>query len=87
MEKKAFLNNTSLEDLTLIKNDLKNLNDYYSKTFNQSQKNEQIKKEDSKQKEPITQETEEINQKNNSNNINNDDNNNMNKPKEIKDTR
>ena len=63
MEKKSYLNNTSLEDLTLIKNDIKNLNDYYSKTFNPSQKNEQIKKEDSKQKEPITQEAEEINQK------------------------
>ena len=87
MEKKSYLNNTSLEDLTLIKNDIKNLNDYYSKTFSPSQKNEQIKKEDSKQKEPVPQEAEEINQKNNSNNLNNDDNNNINKPKEIKDTR
>ena len=50
MEKKSYLNNTSLEDLTLIKNDIKNLNDYYSKAFNPSQKTEQIKKEDSQKK-------------------------------------
>ena len=69
MEKKAYLNNTSLEDLSLIKNDIKNLNDYYSKTFKQSQNNAQKPKEkeeeeESKQKEPQSPEN------NNNNNIN-----------------
>ena len=70
MEKKTYLNNTSLEDLSLIKNDIKNLNDYYSKTFKQSQNNaqkpneEKEEEEESKQKEPQSPEN------NNNNNIN-----------------
>ena len=39
MEKKIYLNNTTLEDLESIKNDIKNLNDFYSKTL-KTQKNE-----------------------------------------------
>ena len=54
MEKKIYLNNTSLEDLELIKNDIKNLNDFYSKTFKpnietnfqQLKQENNIKKED-----------------------------------------
>ena len=72
MEKKSYLNNTSLEDLTLIKNDIQNLNDYYSKTFNQFPKNDQNKKEkeESKQKEPEPKKTEEEIKKENLNNNN-----------------
>ena len=68
MEKKTYLNNTTLEDLSLIKNDIKNLNDYYSKTFKQSQNNAQKQneeQEESKQNEPQSPE-----------NNNNDENNN-----------
>ena len=92
MEKKSYLNNTSLEDLTLIKNDIQNLNDYYSKTFNQFPKNDQNKKEEekeeSKQNEPETKKTEEK-IKNENLNINNNNTTNIinNNPKEIKDTR
>ena len=48
MEKKTYLNNISPEDLSLIKTDIQNLNDYYTKTFKSSQNNPQ-EKEDSKQ--------------------------------------
>ena len=79
MEKKTYLNNTTLEDLSLIKNDIKNLNDYYSKTFKQSQNNaqkENEEKEESKQNEPQSPEN------------NNNDNNNTNKiTQPIKDSR
>ena len=51
MEKKTYLNNTSLEDLSLIKNDIKNLNDYYSKTFKQSQNNAQKQNEEKEEEE------------------------------------
>ena len=88
MEKKSYLNNTSLEDLTLIKNDIQNLNDYYSKTFNQFPKNDPNKKEEekeeSKQNEPETKKTEEEIKKENLN-INNNNTTNIinNNPKEL----
>ena len=79
MEKKTYLNNTSLEDLSLIKNDIKNLNDYYSKTF-KATKDNQNHNEESKDNNPQTIQD---NQKN-INNINNT--NNIQKPK-VKDSR
>ena len=75
MEKKTYLNNTSLEDLSLIKNDIKNLNDYYSKAFKQSQNNNQNQKEESKQNDPQSKENINISQKNKNTNTNNDNNN------------
>ena len=33
MQQRAYLNNTSKEDLELIKNEIQNLNDYYTKSF------------------------------------------------------
>ena len=43
MEKKIYLNNSTLEDLESIKNDIKNLNDFYSKTLKaQNNENKQI---------------------------------------------
>ena len=49
MQQRAYLNNTSKEDLDLIKNDIQNLNDYYTKAFQKSQniKSNQQKKEES----------------------------------------
>ena len=55
MEKKIYLNNTSLEDLELIKNDIKNLNDFYSKTFkpNIETNFQQLKQENNIKKESV----------------------------------
>ena len=64
MEKKTYLNNISPEDLSLIKTDIQNLNDYYTKTFKSSQNNPK-EKEDSKQNQ------EEIKNNNNNNIPNN----------------
>ena len=78
MEKKTYLNNTSLEDLSLIKNDIKNLNDYYSKTFKQSQniaQKQNEEQEESKQNESQSPEN------------NNNDNNNNKITQPIKDSR
>ena len=49
MQQRAYLNNTSKEDLDLIKNDIQNLNDYYTKAFQKSQniQSNQQKKEES----------------------------------------
>ena len=52
MQQKAYLNNTSKEDLELIKNDIQNLNDYYTKAFQKSiniQSNQQQKEESQNQ--------------------------------------
>ena len=52
MQQRAYLNNTSKEDLDLIKNDIQNLNDYYTKAFQKSQNiqsNQQKKEENQNQ--------------------------------------
>ena len=52
MQQRAYLNNTSKEDLELIKNDIQNLNDYYTKAFQKSQNippNQQQKEESQNQ--------------------------------------
>ena len=43
MEAKIYLNNTTLEDLESIKNEIQNLNDFYSKTFKESDQSNQSK--------------------------------------------
>ncbi len=42
MQQRTYLNNTSIEDLELIKNDIQNLNDYYAKAFEKSEKSQNI---------------------------------------------
>ena len=71
MQQKAYLNNTSKEDLELIKNDIQNLNDYYTKSFpkHQNIESNQQPKEEIKDK------------------IQKDNNNNQNNQNKIKDSR
>ena len=71
MQQRAYLNNTSKEDLELIKNEIQNLNDYYTKSFpkHQNIESNQQPKEEIKDK------------------IQKDNNNNQNNQNKIKDSR
>ena len=70
MEKKVFLNNTSLEDLELIKNDIQNLNDYYTKAFHSSKNNDSNQKQKEELKENSNQEIQKDKNISNNNNKN-----------------
>ena len=81
MEQRPYLNNTSIEDLEQIKNDIQNLNEYYSKSFKSSQINpqNQIKKDEQIQIQNNQDEQNQDSQPEKDNNKNN--------PTKIKDSR
>ena len=67
MQQRAYLNNTSIEDLELIKNDIQNLNNYYAKAFEKSEKSQNIQ---SNQPQPQQKQEENKNQiESNNNNV------------------